>query len=297
MELRVLRYYLAVVREENMSRAAEALHLTQPTLSRQIAGLERELGTSLFARGRRLELTDAGLRLARRAEELLALADKVEGEFRDDGGFVGTISIGSGGLSSTRILPAAMDEFRRLHPGVGFELYTNSAEYVKERLDAGLLDFAIMMEPVDVSRYAYARLGGKERWGLLVRSGSELARKRSVGPDDLPGTPLVSTGRPELIAEITGWLGMPMERLDIVCTFNLLTTALMLVESGTASALTIEGAVTHLDPRRFAFRPLEPALTMSSVLACKKAPPGNSAASAFLNLLHAMHSGHEKSKT
>ncbi|SPF68911.1 Transcription regulator HTH, LysR [Propionibacterium ruminifibrarum] len=288
----MLRYYLTVVREENMSRAAEALHLTQPTLSRQIASLEKELGTSLFRRGRRLELTDAGRRLARRAEELLALADKVETEFRDGTELTGTVSIGSGDLSSTRILPAAMGTFRRRHPGVGFELYTNSAEYVKERLDAGLLDFAIMLEPVDVSHYAYIRLGVRERWGLLTRSDDELARRDSIVPQDLVGRPLVSSGRPELAGEIISWLGMPVERLDITCTVNLLPTALTLVESGTASALTIDGAVTHLDPRRFAFRPLSPALTMSSVFAWKKGGPGGAVPTAFLDLLRVMQSGH-----
>lgn len=151
MELRLLQYYLAVVREGNISKAAETLHVTQPTLSRQMSQLEEELGTKLFIRGKKIALTDAGVMLQRRAEEVTTLVGKIENEFAGKKEIGGVISIGSGGLYSSRILPEIMAGFRGLHPNVSFHLYTNSADYVREQLEQGLLDFGLLLEPVDIS--------------------------------------------------------------------------------------------------------------------------------------------------
>lgn len=288
MELRVLRYYLAVVQEKNMSRAAEVLHLTQPTLSRQIAQLERELGAQLFERGRRLELTPAGVRLRDRAEELVRLADLVEDEFHAAGGVEGIVRIGSGGLSSSKVLPAAMEGFRRENPRVSFELYTNSADYVVDQLDKGLLDFGFLLEPVDTERFDYVRLDVRERWGLLVRRGDPLVSQGVVGPDDLLGRPLVTTARPDLQRELASWLGFDLGRLDVMCTYNLVTNVVMLVDSGVASALTIAGAVELYDPKRFAFLPMEPELSSPSVLAWKRSSLRFGAPDHFLAYLRDM---------
>lgn len=153
MEIRVLQYFLTIAQEENISRAAEVLHITQPTLSRQIHQLEEELGTQLFLRGRRLTLTDGGILLKHHVEEILALVDKTLSDFQHQGEVCGTISIGSGGLSASQFLPPVMQAFRTRYPQVRFEFYTNSAEYIIERLNQGLLDFGLLLEPVDVAKF------------------------------------------------------------------------------------------------------------------------------------------------
>ena len=163
MEIRALQYFLAVVREENITRAAEVLHITQPALSRQMAQLEEEIGVQLFVRGKHLQLTDAGVMLRRRAEEVVTLMNKIESEFEEQADIEGVISIGSGGLLTMRFLGLAMDSFRKKYPKVQYQLYTNSAEYVKERLEQGLLDFGFLLEPIDVTKFDYIRMKEKER--------------------------------------------------------------------------------------------------------------------------------------
>ena len=140
MEFKTLQYFLAVVREENISRAAEVLHITQPALSRYMSQLEEELGTQLFIRGRHLTLTDAGVMLRQRAEEVVSLMDKIESEFEEQSQISGIISIGTGGLNASRMLPPIIEKFRQKYPKVQFRLYTNSAEHIKERIEQGLLD-------------------------------------------------------------------------------------------------------------------------------------------------------------
>lgn len=288
MEFRVLQYFLAVVREENISRAAEVLHVTQPTLSRQMTQLEEELGTKLFIRGRHLALTDAGVMLRRRAEEVAALMDKIESEFEAQDEIGGVISIGSGGLSASHILPSVMAGFRKKYPKVQFQLYTNSAEYVKERLDQGLLDFGFLLEPVDVTKFDYIRMKREERWGLLLQSDHHLARQEYVTKEDLANEPLITTNRLSVQKELENWLGTPFSELDIFATYNIITNVAMLVDGGVASALTIEGAVNLFEGERMVFRPLYPELSMTSVLAWKKFQPNFGAAGKFLDYFKSM---------
>ena len=150
IELRTLQYFLTVAREENITRASEVLYITQPTLSRQMKQLEQELGTELFVRGRNFALTEAGMLLRRRAEEVVDMMYKIESEIETAGEVGGVISIGSGALKSSQFLPEVMSAFQKLHPKVRFEIYSNSSQYIKERMDRGLLDFGIMLEPIDI---------------------------------------------------------------------------------------------------------------------------------------------------
>ena len=288
MELRMLQYFLAVVQEQNISRAAEVLHITQPTLSRQMAQLEEELGATLFIRGKHLELTDAGVMLRRRAEEVVSLMDKIDDEFTHQKDIGGVISIGSGGLYATQTLPPLMESFRRQYPKVQFQIYTNSADHIKERLEQGLLDFGLLLEPVDVTRFDYLRMKEKERWGLLLRKGHPLAQKRFITQEDLIGETLITSDRLSIQKELESWLGDVRERLDIFATYNIITNAVMLVDSGIASALTIEGAVHLLATNRLVFRPLVPELSMTSVFAWKKFQPNFGAASVFLDYFKSM---------
>lgn len=288
MELRVLQYFLTVVREENISRAADILHITQPTLSRQIAQLEEELGAQLFIRGRHLSLTDAGVMLRRRAEEVVTLMNKIGSEFEEQRDLSGIVSIGSGGLTASRLLPSVMQAFREKYPRVQFQFYTNSADYVKERLDQGLLDFGLLLEPIDVTKFDYIRMTEREKWGLLIRSDHPLAKKECVTKDDLLSITIITTDRLPLQKEMEHWLGAPLSSLDIFATYNIVTNVAMLVDSGVAAALTIEGAVNLFASEKMVFKPLYPELSMTSVLAWKKFQPNFGAAGKFLEHIKSM---------
>ena len=289
MELRLLEYFLTVVREENISKAAEVLHVTQPTLSRQMKELEDELGTTLFIRGKRLMLTDAGVMLRRRAEEVVSLMQKIDSEFREQEEISGVVSVGSGGLKAAEILPELIGHFRERYPLVSFDLHTGTADHVKERLEHGLLDFGILLEPVDVEKFDYLRLPAKETWGLLMSANHPLAREKSITRKQLKGQPLVVTSRTALRGEIEEWLRCPISELDIVATMNLINNAAPLAERGLACVLTIKGAVDMFDPARFAFRPLTPELSFTSVLAWKKLSPYSGAAGKFLEYIKSVH--------
>lgn len=288
MEVRVLEYFLAIAQEENLSRAAEVLHVTQPTLSRQMMQLEDELGAQLFIRGRHFALTDEGVMLRHRAEEVVALMEKIESEFEQKQDIGGVISIGSGGLNASRMLPEMMDAFRKKYPRVQFQLYTNSAEYIKERLEQGLLDFGILLEPVDIAKFDYIRLKEKERWGVLLRAGHPLAKNQFITKEDLLYEPLITTSRTSIQKELENWFGQPLSSLNIFATYNIITNVAMMVDSGVASALTIEGAVSLFGGERMLFRPLYPELSMTSVLAWKKFQTSFGAAGKFLEYLKSM---------
>lgn len=282
MELRLLKYFLAVVHEENISRAAEALCITQPTLSRQIAQLEDELGAQLFERGKKLSLTEAGMMLKRRAEELVQLEEKIKDEFSARKEVSGMISFGCGGLNSFRELARAMEGFKKLHPNVSYNLYANSAEYVKERLEQGLLDFGLIVEPTDVSKFDYVRLKTRDRWGLFMNAKNPLAQKERIEKEDLRGQSLVFSGRLSMQSELAAWFGDDLSKLDIFATHNLATNTSMLVELGFTSALGVEGAVDLYDAQKFAFRPLYPELVSTSVLVWKRFQGSFTAAQKFL---------------
>lgn len=284
MEIRVLRYFLAVVREENITRAADMLHITQPTLSRQLAELEEELGAPLFVRGkRRITLTDAGMLLRRRAEEIVELADKTEQEFSaPQQELSGLISLGSAVTSSARIWAELLGNFRLRHPRVRFDLLFGNADQIKERVDRGLIDVALLLEPVEFEKYEFLRLGEKEVWGLLARRDDPLAAKGYVTPEDLRGRPLMISKRRMVQHEAAGWFGDGFDKLDIFLTYNLLANAVQMVEAGLGCAITIQGAVSAHGPGETCFLPFVPELTNTSVLAWKKFQSFSPAVTAFL---------------
>ncbi|MBQ3886186.1 MAG: LysR family transcriptional regulator [Ruminococcus sp.] len=285
MELRLLEYFLTVVREENISKAAEVLHVTQPTLSRQMKELEDELHTTLFIRGKRLTLTDSGVMLRRRAEEVVSLMNKIDSEFREQEEISGVISVGSGGLMAAKILPELIEHFRERYPLVSFDIITGNADLIKERLEHGLLDFGILLEPVDIEKFDYLRLPTKEVWGVLFPADHKFACEQAITRKQLKELPLVLTSRTALRSEIEEWLRYPVSELDVIATMNLIDNVAPLAERGIACVLTIEGAVELFDPARFAFRPLTPELSMTSVLAWKKLSPYSGAAGKFLEYI------------
>ncbi|MBR1761345.1 MAG: LysR family transcriptional regulator [Schwartzia sp.] len=284
MEIRVLRYFLAVVREQNISRAAESLHLTQPTLSRQLAELEAELGQPLFERGRRLALTEAGVMLRHRAEEAVALVDRIEADFRQAEDVGGTIAIGSGVYAAGSEVIRSLAEFSLRYPKVQFEIYTNSADTLRERLDAGLLDFALLQEPIDVAHYDYFRLPTKDVWGVFTQAGGALAKKKKIRREDLAGRRLAIAGRLAVRKEVEHWLGDAQD-FQLFARHNLLDNIVPLVEDGFVDAITIEASAQTCDPKKTTFRPLDPPLTTTVVLAWKRFQPTFGATGKFLEFL------------
>lgn len=283
MELRVLRYFLAVAREENISRAAEALHVTQPTLSRQLADLEDELGVTLFYRGnRRITLSDAGLLLRRRAEEVLSLVDKIVEEMHvNEGPIEGTVAIGSAEAAGVQVFPPLLREFSTKYPHVHYEMFTGNAETVTERIDKGLLDVGLLTEPVDVSRYEYVRLPMKDRWGVLMPTNAPLAEKETITPNDLHDVPMMIPRRPEVQKDLMRWFGG--DDMRIFAVYNLITNARTLVADGLGYAFGLDMS-PQADPT-ICFRPLEPELCSTSVLVWKKYQPVSEAVRRFIHEL------------
>ena len=226
VELRVLRYFLAVARMQSISAAAEELHITQPTLSRQLMELEEELGAKLFDRGRknrRVALTEAGKRLHRQAEEIVALADKTLRSFQAPQKEIsGEIAIGGGETDAMRLVARAARALTREHPNIRYHLYSGNAEDVTERLDKGLLDFGILIEPVSLERYDYIQLPAADTWGLLMRRDHPLARKQVICPGDLLGVPLLVSRQRMVDNTFSGWLGQSVRCLRQVGTYNLI---------------------------------------------------------------------------
>ena len=269
MELRVLKYFLAVAREENITKAAALLHLTQPTLSRRLMQLEEELGVQLFRRSRyHIELTEDGMLLRRRAQELVDLAEKTTREFTmRETELMGEIAIGAGETRSMSFLSRAMVSFRERYPKVTFRIFSATADDVKERLDTGLLDMGLLTEPVDVGRYAFCRMKERDRWGVLVRLDSPLAGLDSVTPDDLEQVPLIISGRERVQRELANWFGDRWERLQIAASFNLILNAANMVRYGVGTALSFDLNFSFDDLR---FIPLSPTMDTGTVLVWKK---------------------------
>lgn len=284
MEIRVLRYFLTVVREESITKASEVLHITQPTLSRQLSQMEEELGVKLFHRGtRRISLTNEGILLRRRAEEILQLVDKTEKELVEQEEQVeGKISIGCGEIASVQLLPELFRSFREKYPRVTFDIFTAAADLVKEQMDRGLLDLGLLLEPVDVEKYDFIRFDVKEKWIVLMRPDDPLAKKDSITPRDLSELPLILPRRTRVRSELASWFGDYYEKLDVVFTSNLNTNAAIMVESGLAYSIVVEGAVPFWDQAKMTYRPLKPPLTATSVLAWKRGQPFSLAATKFI---------------
>lgn len=285
MELRVLRYFLTVVREESITKASEVLHITQPTLSRQLAQLEEEVGVRLFERGsRKISLTNEGLLLRRRAEEILQLVDKTERELvEQDEQVEGKIVIGCGEMASVQLLADLFSSFHEKYPRVRFELYTATADHVKERMDRGLIDLGLLLEPIDMEKYEFIRLGMQERWVVLMRPQDALAQKESVTAKDLCEVPLILPRRLRVQSELASWFGDFYEHLNVLFTSTLSTNAAVMVSRGLAYSLVIEGSVSFWDQSKITYRPLSPSLTATSVLAWKSKQPFSLATTKFLS--------------
>lgn len=270
MELRVLQYFLTVAREENITKAASLLHITQPTLSRQLMQMEEELGVKLFRRGKHnILLTEEGMLLRRRAQEIVDLAEKTAKELkREEESVSGEISIGCGEAKNMKPLAEMMASFQQKYPEVSFNIYTAIADDVKERLENGTLDMGLLLEPVEVSRYQYVRMPLREKWQVLMRRDSQLAVKEQITPADLAGVPLIMAKRQSVRNELENWFGHDREKLRIVSTCNLSHyNQAAMVESGIGVALVMEFSCNQ---ETLCLRPFDPELESGCVLVWKK---------------------------
>lgn len=284
MELRVLRYFLAVAREENITKAAALLHVTQPTLSRQLMQLEDELGVQLFRRSQyRVILTEDGMLLRRRAQEIVELADKDERELQHhETELTGEVAIGCGESVAMTFLSEHIRAFRALHPQVQFRIYSAIADDLKERIEKGLLDMGLLTELVDIGRYAFLRTPQKDRWGVLLPKDHPLAQQPAVTPDDLLGIPLLLSGRETIRSELASWFGDAYEKIEIAATFNLVLNAANMVKNGIGAALCFD--LGNLSDE-VSFVPLSPTLETGTVLAWKKDQTDSPAAEQFLRFI------------
>lgn len=273
MDLKALQYFLAVVREGNISAAASALHMTQPPLSKQLKDLEAELGKPLFIRGnRKVTLTESGLLLKKRAEEILLLMEKTTSEIKDsETEMHGHIYIGCGESEGMRLIGKTIKRIQSDHPDIIFHLNSGNAENVLDQLDQGLLDFAIVIEPTSLSDYDFLRIPYTDTWGVLMKKDSPLASKRGVTCNDLLDIPLICSNQNLFLNELSGWIGnIDLSELQIVATYNLLYNASLLVEEGVGYALCLDRIISTTHSDQLTFRPLQPSLCVGMHIVWKK---------------------------
>lgn len=283
MELRVLQYFLTVAKEENITKAAALLHLTQPTLSRQLRQLEEELGVMLFERNcRSTVLTADGLRLKRRAQEIMSLVNKTKMEMTHQEELAGDIAIGCGESENMSFLSEKIHAFREKHRMVQFHIHSAAADDIKEGMEQGLLDIGLLTEPVSVERYDFLRMQKKERWGILTVKESPLSKKEAVSAQDLAGTPLLLPGRDKVQHELSSWFGDVFDRLTIAATYNLLNNAANMVRCGVGTALCFDLDCRYDD---LLFVPLCPVLETGAVVVWKKDQIFSPAARAFIDCI------------
>ncbi|WP_461673337.1 LysR family transcriptional regulator [Priestia megaterium] len=291
MEIRVLRYFLMVAREGNITKAADVLHVTQPTLSRQLKDLEQELGKKLFIRSSHsIILTDEGMLLRNRAEEIVNMVDKLEAEFSSmEETIGGDVYIGGGETEAMKHIARVAKDVQLRYPNIRYHLYSGNEEDITERLDKGLLDFGILIQPADISKYNYLNMPAKDVWGVVMRKDSPLALKESIQAADLLNVPLICSRQAMKQTfsknEFADWFGEDFHKLNIVTTYNLAYNAAIMVEEGVGYAITLDKIVNTSTNSNLCFRPLQPRLESGLNIVWKKHHVLSAAADAFLKEL------------
>ena len=286
MELRVLQYFLTVAREMTISGAAEELHITQPTLSRQMKELEEEIGKPLFIRGNRsITLTDEGLLLKNRAIEIMSLVEKTQAELSMNSMLSGDIYIGAGESEGMRIIAKVINKMQEKYPQIKFHIYSGNAEDVMNKLDNGLLDFGILMEPTNMSKYDFLRLPVKNIWGILMRKDDSLASLQSITRDILKDLPLICSNQRLVKNELAGWLGGNDRKLNIISTYNLLYNASLIAQEGHSYVLCFDNIIYTGTDSLLCFKPLEPKLEAGINVVWRKYQLFSKSSEEFLKLL------------
>lgn len=288
MEFRVLKYFLAIAREQSISGAAESLHISQPTLSRQIKDLEDELGKVLFIRGsHRITLTDEGMILRKRAEEMVELVHRTENEIAlSDKGIAGDVCIAAGETDGIRIIANLIKKLDEDYPLIKYHFTSGNKPFVTEQLDKGLADFGLVFGTVDHDKYEHFILPAKDVWGVLMRKNSELAKKEFITFEDLHGKPLIISKEIHKSDVIMNWFGCDIQTLNIRATYNLATNAMILADEGIGYVICFDKLFNVSGKSRLCFRPLYPALEASMQVIWKKYQPMTKAAAKFLDALY-----------
>ena len=293
MEFRVLRYFLTVAREGSITGAADFLHVTQPTLSRQLKDLEQELGKKLFTRSSHsIILTDEGMLLRKRAEEIIDMVSKLEAEFSSmEETISGDVYIGSGETEAMKQIARVAKDLQLSYPNIRYHLYSGNEDDVTDRLDKGLLDFCILIEPADLSKYNYINIPARDVWGVVMRKDSPLASKDTIQAVDLLNVPLIFSRQAmqQTLSknEFVDWFGEDFDKLNVVTTYNLLYNAAIMVEEGIGYAVTIDKLVNTSSDSTLCFRPLEPRLEAGLNIVWKKHQVFSAAAEVFLKKIKA----------
>lgn len=284
MELRVLQYFLAVAREESFTGAANALHLSQPTLSRQLKDLETELGKQLFIRGsRKIELTDEGRILKQRAEEIVSLVNKTENEIAvSDDHITGDVFIGAGETVGVRTITKAAKCVRDSYPDIHFHIISGDRTDVVEKLDSGLVDFGLVFGSVDESKYESIRVPNSDLWGVLMRRNSPLADRETIESKDLYDKPLIVSRQADRTGVIKRLLGRSADKLNIVATYNLIFNGALMVQDGLGYALCLESVHQPNRNSELIFKPLSTAISEELHIIWKKDNVFSKASQRFL---------------
>ena len=300
MEIRVLKYFLTVAREGSITGAANSLHLTQPTLSRQLQDLEKELGQQLLIRGKyKISLTPEGMILRKRAEEIVDMVEKTEAEFRSINDIIGgDIYIGCGETDSMKLIAEVMKEIQEEYPEIKFHIHSGNAEDVIEKLDKGLLDFGILIQPIDLSKYDHISIPQKDVWGVVMRTDSPLAKKKSINLEDLKNVPLIASRQMSkkysADSGFLDWFGEDFDRLNITATYNLVYNAAIMVEAGMGYAVTLDKLIRNIENGCICFRQLDPKLESGLDVVWKKYQVFSPAAKLFLEKIqHKFNSSRE----
>ena len=271
MELRTMRYFLAVAREENMTRAAELLHITQPTLSKQLKALEDELGKKLFTRHSfSIQLTEEGILLRKRAEDLVKMADKITAEFLTlDDVLGGDVYFGLAESYQIRYLAAVIRKFKETYPGLHYLITSGDTEQVTEKLDKGIIDFAVLAQEPNTAKYHYLIFPKADLWGVVMPKSCPLAEKTAICADDLIGLPLFCSEQ-GWNNDISKWCGNGMDRLHLEGSFRLSYNGSLFVKEGLGYLLTFEYLIDTNPNSGLVFRPLTPKLETKMYLIWKK---------------------------
>ena len=272
MEYRVLKYFLTVAQEENITKAAEVLHTTQSNLSRQLAELERIIGKKLFERGsRKITLTEEGMFLRKRAKEIIELTERTENELKTFNEVIsGVVHIGAIETQTMRMIAKCMLALKETYPQITYDFLSGSIAEITDGLNKGLLDFGLLVAPVDMQKYDYIKLPQNDIFGLLMRKDNPLACLQSIHPDDIGNLP-VWVAHQQLEGNVlSGWLGRDVQSLNIISTFNLITTPSMMIEEGFGMAFTFDNLVNISENSNLCFRPLEPKVEAELYLVWKK---------------------------
>lgn len=271
MEIRTLRYFLEVAREENMSKAAERMHVSQSTLSKQLKGLEEELGKRLFVRHSfSIELTEEGMLLRKRAEDLISMTDKITAEFAAMDDVVGgNIYFGCAESYQIRHLARIIRDFKKQYPDFHYHITSGDTEQVTEKLDRGLLDFAVIVQEPDYEKYHVIQMPESDRWGLAMLAGSPLASKKAVTFEDLKGLPLFCSEQ-GWHHDLPRWCGSRMEELTLEGSFRLAYNGAVFAREGLGYLLTFDHLVDTSKESELIFRPLYPELKADMFIIWRK---------------------------